>query len=407
MKKTIFALIFALLVSLALGVQSAKSSFSTLTVPNDFPTIQTAIDNAFAGQTIFVKAGIYLEQHITIDKSLTLIGEDSKTTILVGINNIKYSPPYVIRISADNVRVSGFTITNGSLGGISVETVGSDVQPTGCVITGNNIMNNTGGIITYDGKDISISDNCISNNTYYGISLSTSQSKVFGNNITENSWVGMTIGSCEQVSVFNNNIAGNGKQGTIEEDRGGMILRWQGNFEVYNNNITDNSRYGVQFGDGCSDSLVHDNNIKGNSVGVELFNFILTDNSEGIGIGTGSKVYRNNLDNSQNAFVMTAYPYGNISDIVYAIGNGTDIVSWDNGAVGNYWSDYYGQGTYVIDEDNFDHYPLAQEIDVSTSPLEPEPLPTTLLIGSAIVVVAIVCLGLLVYFKKQRRNESP
>ena len=70
-----------------------------------------------------------------------MIGEDSETTILVGINKIKYSPPYVIRISAGNIRVSGFTIINGSLGGISVETVGSDAQPNGCVITGNNIMN--------------------------------------------------------------------------------------------------------------------------------------------------------------------------------------------------------------------------------------------------------------------------
>ena len=62
--KIVFALIFALLVSSMVGMQSAKSNFSTLTVPNDFPTIQTAIDNAFAGQTIFVKAGIYHEQYI-------------------------------------------------------------------------------------------------------------------------------------------------------------------------------------------------------------------------------------------------------------------------------------------------------------------------------------------------------
>jgi hypothetical protein len=102
--------------------------------------------------------------------------------------------------------------------------------------------------------------------------------------------------------------------------------------------------------------LVHENNIKGNSVGVELFNFVLTDNPEGIGIGTGNKVYRNNLNNSGNAIVMTACPY-NITNIQYAIGNGTDVVSWDSGFVGNYWSDYQGQGTYVIDENNIDHHP--------------------------------------------------
>jgi len=404
MKKTALAIafIFLLLISSLAGLQSAKS-ISRIVVPDDFPNIQTAVDNAIAGQTILVRAGVYYEQHITIDKPLSLVGEDSETTFLVGINNIKYSPPYVIRISADNVRVSGFTIINGSLGGISVETVGSDVQPSGCVITGNNIMNNTGGIITYDGKDISISDNCISNNRDYGISLSTSQSKVFGNNITENGWSGITINSCSQVSVYNNNIVGNGNRGSIEEYQGGIILRWKGNFDVYANNIIDNNGYGVQFGEGCSNSLVHDNNIKSNNVGVELFNFILTDNSEGIGIGTGNRVYRNNLNNSQNAFVMTACPY-NITNIYYAIGNGTDTVSWDDGAVGNYWSDYAGQGIYVIDEDNVDHYPLAQEVDISTSPI-PNTFPITLVIGS--VVAAVVAgLGLLVYFKKRKRKTT-
>jgi hypothetical protein len=37
----------------------------------------------------------------------------------------------------------------------------------------------------------------------------------------------------------------------------------------------------------------------------------------------------------------------------------------------------------------------------------PEPFPTTLLIGSGVAVVAVVGLGLLVYFKKRSRNKSP
>ncbi len=31
---------------------------------------------------------------------------------------------------------------------------------------------------------------------------------------------------------------------------------------------------------------------------------------------------------------------------------------WDNGTVGNYWSDYHGQGAYVIDQNNIDFRPL-------------------------------------------------
>ncbi len=410
MKGTTLALIciLALFASLLIGVQSVKSSSITIVVPDDFSTIQEAVDNAVAGQTIFVRTGVYTEQHITVDKPLSLVGEDSGNTILVGINNIRYSPPYVIQISADDVTVSGFTITNGSLGGIRVETVGSDIQPTGCVITGNNIVNNTDGISTYDGKDLTISNNRISNNREYGVYLSTSQTSIFENNITENGWAGIVIDSCEKVTVSNNNISDNGNQGTIKEYQGGIMLRWRGNFEIYANNITNNNGYGAQFGEGCSNSSVHDNNIKGNSVGVELFNFILTNNSEGIGIGTDNKVYRNNLDNSHNALIQTACPYNITVPIAYAIGNGTDIVSWDNDTVGNYWSDYNGQGTYVIDKDNVDHYPLSQQVDISTAATTDTSGASALTIAAVITGSAVI-IGIisLVYFKKRRHEVAP
>jgi hypothetical protein len=38
-----------------------KAESKTITVPEDFPTIQTAVDHAFAGQTIFVRNGVYTE----------------------------------------------------------------------------------------------------------------------------------------------------------------------------------------------------------------------------------------------------------------------------------------------------------------------------------------------------------
>jgi len=35
-------------------------------------------------------------------------------------------------------------------------------------------------------------------------------------------------------------------------------------------------------------------------------------------------------------------------------------VSWNNNMVGNYWSDYNGNGSYVIDQKNVDSHPLTQ-----------------------------------------------
>lgn len=75
------------------------------------------------------------------------------------------------------------------------------------------------------------------------------------------------------------------------------------------------------------------------------------------------------------------------SDVTGVV-NGTILVSWDNGSVGNFWDDYQtkypnateltdsgvGSTPYLIDENNTDHYPLfAAMINIVTN----EPIPTT------------------------------
>jgi len=399
-RATIAILVAILLVASIYVIIRSPAPLGSIIVPDDYSTIQTAIDHAFAGQTIFVRNGVYHEQHITIDKRISLIGENSNHTILEGINNVKYPPPYVIQISANNVLVSGFTITNGFLGGIRVETLGSVNQPTGCTITGNNIMNNSYGISTYGGEDLSISKNNIFNNNEYGIYETSSHSIISENTITQNGWAGIVVDSCNNVTIVNNSIMGNGNQGNdVIEDQGGVYLRWNGNFNLYSNNITNNEGYGVQFGEGCSNSVVHDNNIKGNNVGVNLLNFAFTNGSD-IGIGVDNTVYENNFDNKQNVYIETALPY-NISNVDYVNANGTDVVSWNIDLGGNYWSDYNGHGAYIIDKNNVDHHPLAQHVSISTT--APVLFLNTLTIAIiAIVIIVILVAGLLVYFKKPK-----
>jgi|SRR5665647_421528 len=55
------------------------------------------------------------------------------------------------------------------------------------------------------------------------------------------------------------------------------------------------------------------------------------------------------------------------------IGEGS-VNSWDNGSIGNYWSDYNGSGVYIIDESNVDHHPLTNPIDINAQ--SPTPIPT-------------------------------
>ena len=122
--------------------------------------------------------------------------------------------------------------------------------------------------------------------------------------------------------------------------------------------------------------------------------------------GSGNIVYRNNLvNNSQNINVEQGLSYKVEGTVV----NGTTAVSWDNGTVGNYWSDYNGNGSYIIDQDNIDHHPLTQPVDISTVVPTPNPFLTIdswfqpLIIATAIA--AVIAISVLLY-RRHRKTAN-
>jgi len=76
----------------------------------DFDIIQEAIDNATSGDMIFVRAGIYFE-HVIVNKSVSLVGEERDSTIVDGNGTDS-----VISITANYVRIKGFTVKRGGRG---------------------------------------------------------------------------------------------------------------------------------------------------------------------------------------------------------------------------------------------------------------------------------------------------
>ena len=76
----------ALLVVLAAG--SGEAEGKTLTVDDDggadYEKIQDAIDNATEGDVIRVWEGTYDENVVVVDKSMSLIGNESEDTIING-----------------------------------------------------------------------------------------------------------------------------------------------------------------------------------------------------------------------------------------------------------------------------------------------------------------------------------
>ena len=87
--------------------QQLTTTFSadTIIVPDDYPTIQEAVNHANDGDRIEVRAGIYYE-HIVVNKSVNIIGDGSSVTFIDGGGE----KDVIFNVKADDVEISGFTI---------------------------------------------------------------------------------------------------------------------------------------------------------------------------------------------------------------------------------------------------------------------------------------------------------
>ena len=166
----------------------------------NYTRIQDAIDNASNGDTVFVfdDSSPYKE-HILVDVSINLIGEERDTTIIVGSEDIE-----TILINADCVRIKGFTISGGRCG-IYIDSNNN-------TITGNNISNNYNGIGAFWytlTRNNTITGNFISNMhcglCIYGIINYTINS----NTICSNNYSGIDIWHGWNISIQKNNFIKN------------------------------------------------------------------------------------------------------------------------------------------------------------------------------------------------------
>ncbi len=145
--------------------------------PNNYTSIQDAIDDALLGDTIFVYSGVYYE-NVRIYKSINLIGENEETTIIDGRNGT------AMEIVGSEINVSKFKIINstGSFweGGGIIITNGQNIfisriimeKSDGCCVFDSfrvvfedcNFSNNIFGFWIRDSHHINITNTILSNN---------------------------------------------------------------------------------------------------------------------------------------------------------------------------------------------------------------------------------------------------
>jgi len=285
-----------------IGIVKAESQ--TVVVPDEYITIQDAINVADEGDTIYVKKGVYHE-NVGIDKPVSLIGEDRDSTIIDGNPPEGYRVP--ISINCDRVEVTGFTLSYG-YAGIQVGAVKY------CNISGNRITNAQHGIVL-----VSSWNNNVIGNIFESIGPSCAIQLNYANqNLVHRNYIDSCV---EGIQIRDDSYSNIISENTIiNSDDQGIRLLYSDDNEVTENNIT-NSGIGISIYVSNNNTIYHNNFI---------------DNTEQI---------------STDEWYAQQWGYGFSNNTLNQ----------------NYWSDYNGTDNngdgigdtpYIIDENNQDNYPL-------------------------------------------------
>jgi nitrous oxidase accessory protein len=451
-KSVVLVLVLIVAASSIVTFLPVKAQARTIVVPDDYPTVSSAIQNARVGDTVFVKRGTYQDEVININKSISLIGEGvGKTTLSLNpplvetwiFYNLLWDPDTAIKINANDVKIQGFTIN----------------QP-------NDNYGVIGGIFAV-GDRISFIDNAVANRSVYlhGSMLNVtcnsipSALEVVGSNlIVANNTIRNTLKTQGSFNLICANKIGRGYYSD------GILLNGSFNCVVGNsfssmemddcnsNFIIGNSFANLdlkEFGKGgCSDNIISKNRVAGNlgiNDGIWLWN------------GKNNTISANSIRNCENGLLLGTAGTTAVENSVYLnnfVNNTNHVVSlsgsnhtvnhFDNGVKGNYYDDYQGNDAnwdgvgdspYTIQETRWveelksdvtvvffqDNYPLMSPFDIDgfsvelpewtfssnilPEPEKSEPFPLVS-VAAASVIVALVVVGLLIYFKKLRRKTG-
>ena len=375
-KPAVFLLIFILTAS-AIAFLSPVGAQKTIVVPSDYPTITAAVGNATDGDAILVKSGTYQEDAIYTNKSLTITGEGAQNTV-INLKSQSHTVDYnydfwgskltiydpAVEVSANNFTMSKLTVTsNGgviSLSGDRIQFVDCSIAPV-FNVEGDYLdieRNLFAMAFNLNGSYSAVRGNTFANNGYDGLSFAGQYNLIVDNTGTN---VGLQVYACASY-IANNNFTGSSHFFTLNGDNNivsgntlshnayGLAITGLNN-TILKNTITHCGQALLP----RSNNTCYANYIASNSWGLD---------SGGIGMSNegGGLLYN-------NVFVDNAY---NVNTLFAAKAG-----FFDNGVVGNYWSDYPGADSngdgvgdtpYIVDSNRSDRYPLMAPVNISAVP---------------------------------------
>ena len=320
MKKFRLYFLFFLGVLFCFNAQAAIADTLYVGIGETYTTIQAAVNDASTGDTIIVRDGVYNE-NLIVNKQVTVKSENGYSSTTV--NGSRYN--HVFDVSADFVRIEGFTIygaTNSGKAGIYTQNVSYvTISDNRCGYDASH-YNDNGIYVSYTSSNISIIGNICNYSWNRGIHINGSNITALGNICNANAF-----GISAEISdnnVIANNICSDNSQW-------GIYVRESNNINMINNTCSNND-YGIYI------------------ISANINNFYLNN----LNNNTIANVYSNNSSNIWHSSTLMYYDY-----------NG----SMYNGYLGNYYSDHSlldsdGDGitnlSYDLpDSEPDDQYPLS------------------------------------------------
>jgi len=327
----------------------------------DISTIKQAIEIAEDGDTVFIKKGIYQENDIEVNKSLTIFGEEG--TVIDGNNkgNILHitSDNFVLRnVKIINVAVSytkdyaavkvvrckNFTIENVVLDqiffGILIEkshhgkilnnklsSTAKDEANSGngihiwhssnMEVAGNEVHGMRDGIYFEFVSESKIHSNFSHNNIRYGLHFMFSNNDTYYNNEFKNNGAGVAVMFSKFITMYQNKFTHNWGSASY-----GLLLKEIYDTQIYNNTFEENT-IGIK-GEGCTRITYKNNTFIRNGWAIKIAGACYAN------LFTQNDFLHNSLDLAYNSKVN------------------------DNKFENNYWSEYTG---YDIDKDGIGDIP--------------------------------------------------
>jgi len=336
---------------------------NTIIVPDHYPIIQEAVNAATpTNNSILVRPGTYNE-HVSVNKSVTLVGSEPSETIINGTGNGN-----VVTITANNVQISRFTIKNS--GGSSPYSGILLNNSSDGVVRENIILENYNGVyVTNSSQENTIRDNTIVLNNGCGINIHSSNiSSILDNTLSNNNY-GICLNQSSYMTLKDNTLIDNTYNFGVFGDSilefshdiytsntvdGKPIIYWRNQYSrtvpanagfvaiVSSTEIAARGLNLKQNGQGIllaftTDSLIERVNTSHNGYGIYIFNShrntIIGGTSSNNSVGIYQKLGSENI-----------ICHNNFTENANQVQNYQSSNTWNDGAgKGNYWSDYTGQ----------------------------------------------------------------